>query len=322
MDAGRLALHPTATPLEAALTAFLLDREARRCTPKTLEHYLYTVGGFVAFLAAQSVTTPQAITPHDVRAYLVSLQARGLKDTTQHAHARGIKAWLRWLVAEGDLDANPMDRVAMPRLERRIPPPFTPEDVRRLLAACDRHTARGARDYALVLTLLDSGLRSAECCALRVGDVNLRTGLALVMGKGRKQRQVRVGAKARGAIVRMLGWREDATGDGRGAAPMWMGYDVNRRPRGALTTSGLQSVLRRLGQKAGVMPCSPHRFRRTFALWMLRDGCDLHTLRMMMGHSNLAVLQRYLALSGEDIERAHKLHSPADKLLEESYHGT
>jgi site-specific recombinase XerD len=110
----------------------------------------------------------------------------------------------------------------------------------------------------------------------------------------------------------MLGWHQDTTA----GTALWMGYDVNGRPRGALTTSGIQSVLRRLGQKAGVMPCSPHRFRRTFALWMLRDGCDLHTLRLMMGHSTLAVLQRYLALAGEDIERAHKLHSPADRLLE------
>jgi integrase/recombinase XerD len=68
---------------------------------------------------------------------------------------------------------------------------------------------------------------------------------------------------------------------------------------------------------AGVEPCAPHRFRRTFALWCLRDGMDLHSLRMLMGHSTLAVLQRYLALAGEDLERVHKQHSPADRLLSE-----
>jgi integrase/recombinase XerC len=312
METWRLASHSGPSPLEAALSAFLLDREARRCTSKTLEHDAYTVGGFVRYLQAQGVPDPQAIEPHDIRAYLVSLQHRGLKDTTQHAHARGIKTWLRWLVREGDLAVSPMERVAMPRLEHRIPAPFTPQEVHALLAACRRHLKLGARNYAIVLTLLDTGLRASEFCSLRVGDVDLRSGLAMVMGKGRKQRQVRVGAKARGAIVRMLGWHQDTTA----GTALWMGYDVNGHPRGALTTSGIQSVLRRLGQKAGVMPCSPHRFRRTFALWMLRDGCDLHTLRLMMGHSTLAVLQRYLALAGEDIERAHKLHSPADRLLE------
>ncbi len=66
-------------------------------------------------------------------------------------------------------------------------------------------------------------------------------------------------------------------------------------------------------------PCNPHRFRRTFALWMLRDGCDLHTLRLFMGHSDLTVLQRYLAIAGEDLERAHREHGPVDRLLDANH---
>jgi len=62
------------------------------------------------------------------------------------------------------------------------------------------------------------------------------------------------------------------------------------------------------------MPCHPHRFRRTFALWWIRDGTDLHALRLLMGHRSLAVLQRYLPLAREDIESAHKIHSPVDNL--------
>jgi integrase/recombinase XerD len=292
----------------------MLSREAMRCTPKTLEHYRYTLGAFIEHLEAQGVTEPHAITPHHVRAYLVTLQRRGLKDTTQHAHARGVKTWLRWLEAEGDIDANPMRRVAMPRLDARIPAPFASGDVRALLAACERRTPKGARDYALCLTLLDTGLRAAELCSLTVGSVDMRTGLCVVMGKGGKMRQVRVGARARGAIVRMLGHRQDAAP----GAPLWMGHTPQGAEAGdALSIHGLQTLLRRLGKQAGVTPCAPHRFRRTFALWCLRDGMDLHSLRMLMGHSSLAVLQRYLALAGEDIERAHKAHSPADKLLDE-----
>ena len=308
-----LTLRPqlVGSPLDAALSAFLLDREAMRCTLKTLEHYVYTCGSFVAWLKARNVDNVAAITPHHLRAYLVSLQRRGLRDTTQHAHARGLKTWLRWLVDEGDIAKSPMDRVAMPRLERRIPPPFTPANVQALLASCDRKTAIGARNYAMLLTLLDTGLRASECTGLRIGDVNMRTGLTTVFGKGSKMRTVRVGSKARGAIIRMMGYRSTvANGE-----PLWQGYDVNGGERGALSTRGLQIMLYRLGKRAGVMPCSPHRFRRTFALWCLRDGMDLHSLRMLMGHSDLSTLQRYLRLAGEDIERAHKAHSPVDRLL-------
>ena len=298
--------------LDMSLDAFLLSREAMRCTLKTLEHYSYPLGSFLAYLQEQGVEDAGCITPQHVRAYLVSLQRRGLKDTTQHAHARGIRTRLRWLEKEGDTDRNPMQRVAMPRLEQRIPEPFSPADVRALLSRCDRHTAIGTRDYALVLTLLDSGLRASEIVGLRIGDIDMRSGLCVIMGKGRKMRQVRMGATARGAVVRMLSHRADATT----GAPLWVTYDVCGRETGApLAVHGLQTMLYRLGRSAGVMPCAPHRFRRTFALWCLRDGMDLHSLRMLMGHSGLAVLQRYLALAGEDVERAHKAHSPADKLL-------
>lgn len=304
--------QPVVNTLQAAMAAFMLSREAMRCTPKTLEHYTYTVGGFVGYLGTLDVHDPSEITPPHIRAYLVELQRRGLKDTTQHAHARGIRTWLRWLEAEGDIAQNPMQRVAMPRLEQRIPAPYSPDDVRALLDACDRHSAIGARNHALVLTLLDSGLRASELVGLHVGDVDMRSGLCLVMGKGRKMRQVRVGAKARQAIVRMLAYRPEANA----TAPLWASYDGRgRETDSALTLHGLQTTLRRLGQAAGVEPCAPHRFRRTFALWCLRDGMDLHSLRMLMGHSTLDVLQRYLALAGEDVERAHKAHSPADRLL-------
>jgi len=312
------------SPLRACLQAFLLDREAARCSAKTIIHYEGTAGRFVDFLEARGVRAVGGILPQHIRAYLVGLQARGMKDTTQHAHARGIKAWLNWLVAEGDLAESPMRRVSMPRLEKRVPEPFSREEMGCLLAACGqvggkshlqvgrptcgRGTADGARDYAILLGLLDTGLRAAEFVGLRVGDVDMRTGLITVVGKGRKQRVVRLGARARGALLRYLAGR----GDAAPGEPLWARAGDGR----GLTVNGLQNVLRRLGVRAGVAPCSPHRFRRTFAVWCLRDGMDLASLRMLMGHADLTVLLRYLALAREDVERAHRDHSPVDRLLD------
>jgi hypothetical protein len=76
--------------LQVPLSAFMLSREAMRCTVATLSHYRYTAGGFVAWLAEQGAKTA----PDHIRAYLVSLQERKAKDTTQHAHACGVTTWL------------------------------------------------------------------------------------------------------------------------------------------------------------------------------------------------------------------------------------
>ena len=86
--------------------------------------------------------------------------------------------------------------------------------------------------------------------------------------------------EARGAISIVLAFRSNAEeGD-----PLWASYSLSGTEIGALSVHGLQTMLARLGRKAGIMPCAPHRVRRTFALWMLRHGCDLHSLRMLMGH--------------------------------------
>lgn len=109
MSGAQLTLQTSRVSLLYSLfQGFLLDRQASHCTAKTLEHYRYTVGGFVAWLKGEGVTSVGTITPHHVRTYLVSLQRRGLKDTTQHAHARGIKTWPNWLAREGDWDASPL----------------------------------------------------------------------------------------------------------------------------------------------------------------------------------------------------------------------
>ncbi|MGQ9676559.1 MAG: tyrosine-type recombinase/integrase [Chloroflexota bacterium] len=293
------------------MQAFLLDRQASRCTPKTIEHYTYTVGSFINYLRQHNVNDITEIKPTHIRSFLVSLQDRGLKDTSQHAHARGIKAWLNWLVQEDELEYSPMNKVRMPKLAKRIPPPFRPDDLRKLLGACDRKTARGARNYAIMLCLLDSGMRAEEFVALNIGDIDMRNGMTLSVGKGGKMRQVRMGSRARAAILKMLRFRPGALPE----EPLFVGYNgLTNEITGRMTKSGLQTTLVRIGRSVGVTPCMPHRFRRTFAIWCLRSGMDLERLRILMGHETLAVLKQYLAIAGEDVETAHREHSPADNL--------
>jgi site-specific recombinase XerD len=203
----------------------------------------------------------------------------------------------------------------MPKVEKRILPPFTEEDLHRLMSSCTRWDTVGLRDYAILLSLVDSGLRAEEFCSLKVGDLNMGDGTLTVRGKGGKYRQVRLGAKARGAIARMLAARQKAEGsDVADEAPLWPSYGLTNRENGALRSTVLRQMLQRLGDRANVHPCSPHRFRRTFALMCLRAGMDLHSLRLLMGHSDLQILQRYLALDGSDAARAHEKFSPGDRL--------
>ena len=291
-------------PLPTCLDMFLLHQEASHHTPRTIQFYRYNLSRFLAFLQERGIQFPNEITPHHIRQFLVSLEHRGLKDTTIHSFARPIKTFLNFLVVEGILEASPMRNVSMPKLEQRILPPFSKDDIQKLLTTCSRDWY-GLRDKAIILCLLDTGLRAAEFVGLNVGDID-DDGTITVHGKGGKDRYVHAGALARKALMRYLATR----GHLPPHAPMWIGRTGKR-----LTGNGLFQILRRRGRQAGVWPVGPHRFRRTFAIWSLRNGMDVYHLRAILGHADLQMAQRYLALLKEDIIQAHQRASPVDRMI-------
>jgi integrase/recombinase XerC/integrase/recombinase XerD len=279
---------------------FELDNRARRLSPRTLEHHAFYLGRFFAWCEGQSVTHLHQVTPVHLRAYLVFLQEQEWSDWSIHGAARDLRRFFRFCLAEGLIAVSPMTRVKMPRTPRTILPAFTAEDVDKLLAA-----ANTQRDKALLLFLLDTGARAAECAALNLADVDPRTGVVHIRhGKGDKARYVFMGGRTSKAIMRYTMGRERSSG-----AALWL-TDAG----GRLTLEGLRMVLRRVGKRAGVDHCHPHTFRRTFALWSLRAGMSIYHLQRLMGHADITVLRQYLDLVTEDVQAAHQAAGIVDRL--------
>jgi len=293
----------TSSALILAYESFLLDAEARRLSPKTLRYYRQQLLPFIQSLKGQGVRSPQGITAHHIRKYLVGLQRRGLSNGSQHAAARAIRAFCNFMVMEEMMEGSPMQRVKMPKVDKTILPSFTPEEVHRLLKAC-----KYVRDRAIVLCLLDTGCRAAEFVALNIGDVDLRSGAVKIKrGKGGKQRVTFLGSQARKALVKHLMER----GEYSPRDPLWASMHTGDR----LTYHGLRMLTRRLEKETGIDHCHPHTFRRTFALWSLRAGMNIYALQQIMGHSDLQILRRYLALVEEDLLDAHQKHGAVDNML-------
>lgn len=288
---------------EQAFQMFMLDAESRRLTNSTKRFYRQRLGRFFSWCLTQNVSQVDEVSPHLIRAYLVTLQDRGLADHTQHAAARAIRTFFNFCVAEEFLSDSPMKRVRMPRLDKRILPAFEKEEVQRLLAVCDNQ-----RDKTIVLCLLDTGCRNSEFIALDGGNVDLKSGAVYVhQGKGRKDRVTYLGAAARKQLMRYYTER----GTPGETDPIWLSFNNGER----LTTWGLIQLMGRLGDKAGVEHCTPHTFRRTMALWSLRNGMNIYALQQLMGHSDLTVLMRYLALVENDLKNAHDSYGAVDSML-------
>jgi integrase/recombinase XerD len=248
---------------------------------------------------------------------------RPLSMKTVRNHWVSLSAFFSWFTLEFGGD-NPMKRVPVPKIQKRSVDPISKEEIEALLKACSyseeantkfrqsfkmrRPTA--LRDKAIILTLLDTGLRAGEFCALNVGDFDMKNGRLTVKdgdeggSKGGKGRQVYLGKTARKALWRYLADREDQEDH---EAPLFL-----TKTDRAITPNGLRLLTTSLAEKAGISHCNPHRFRHTFAITYLRSGGDVFTLQSLLGHSSLEMVRHYANIAQIDVEAAHRRASPVD----------
>lgn len=290
--------------LADAYAIFLIDRKVRGFTPTTLRYYEQKLGAFVTWADNSAGRTMAQIDAPIIRSYLVSLQERGLKSGTIIGATRALRAFFSFAVAEGMIRTSPMTTIPNPKTARRILPALSPDDVRKLLIA-----AREVRDRAIILFLLDTGLRAAELAKLDGGDIDLRSGAVRVReGKGRKDRMVYLGSGSRRALLSY--YNADGWPDADEAV-----FRATRTGK-RLKDSGVRQMLDWTAAAAGVTAeCTPHTFRRTFALECLRGGMNIHALARLMGHADIQVLRHYLALVESDLKAAHETAGPVDRFL-------
>jgi integrase/recombinase XerD len=287
--------------------SFYQAKKVEGVSAYTLTFYKQQLGHFLQYCEAQVIDQLAQITPNFIRSYLLWLEENGHNSGGQHAAYRVLKTFLRWYEFEREPEGwrNPISKVKAPRLTEEPLEPVEILDVQRMANTCDG-SFLGRRDKAILLCLLDTGLRAREFLQLDLEDIDLFTGSVLVrLGKGRKPRTVYIGSHARKALRAYLRERADTL------PRLWVTDDETSR----LTYGGLRPILKRRAKTIGIIPPTAHDFRRAFALTMLRNGVDLVTLSRLMGHTSIKVLQRYLKQLPEDLQEAHRRGSPVDNMM-------
>jgi integrase/recombinase XerD len=235
-----------------------------------------------------------------------------------------LKSFFTWAHQREFIDSNPTDAVPRPKFIDKPVDPFTREEIERLLQACKHsrlsepkgrqsfRTVRPTyrRDEALILFLLDTGVRASELCALRLCDVDMSTGEVTIQhgkeggAKGAKGRTVFVGKATRRTLWRYLVERGVQADD-----QTLLFTTIEEKP---LNRDSLRLIFRRLGKAAGVKKCHPHIFRHTFAINYLRSDGDVFTLQTLLGHASLEMVKRYARIATIDLQRSHGRASPVD----------
>ena len=286
---------------------FLASKIAAGRSKKTVSYYQDTVRKFLA-----SVGKPyNEVTADDIRLYMAKrLMNDGVSKTTVNNERRNISAFFAWLRTEEIITKNPMNKIEQFKVTKEKKQAFSPMDLEKIRAACLTN-----REKALVEFLASTWCRISEAMSVKIEDI--KDDKLTVLGKGDKYRTVYLNARAQIAVKLYLSERSDGNPylfPRAAYAGRISEFDKNRewyknkdqvdssRP---MDVSSAESLIRKIGKRAGVENVHPHRFRRTGATMALRAGMPLTTVSKILGHENIGTTQIYLDISDEELQEAH-----------------
>jgi integrase/recombinase XerC len=302
--------------MHEALAEFLrhlaLEKNASAHTVKSYREDLTQAVGFFQERLGDKQAGPERLTSRVLRAYLVWLHEQGYAKSTVARRVAAVRSWCRFLCRQGTLTGNPADGLRSPRQDKKLPHFLSVEDLQRLLASPPTDDIQGVRDRAILETLYSAGLRVSELTGLDLGDLDLDDGVALVRGKGKRERLVLLGPQAKEAMGRWLEARGGLAGRRAGGrktpAAVFLSYRGTR-----LTSRSVGRLVEKYLAQAGLDPrTSPHTLRHSFATHLLDRGADIRSVQELLGHRSLGTTQVYTHVTTNRLrESYHKAHPRA-----------
>lgn len=286
-------------------------RFERRVSDRTVEAYLRDCERMVRTVVELGRRNPADLGLGDLRKHLSGLSEQGLAASTLARCRSALRTYFRFLLSEGHVERDPTEGLEAPARGRPLPHVLTYEGVLAILEAVPIEDDMANRDRAMLEVLYGSGVRISELIGLRVRDLLLDEGLAVVRGKGDKQRLVPLGGSAARAVRRYL--RDTRPGlDSRGQSGGAVFLNHHGRP---LSRTGAWKIVRRhvdaakaAGARLGHV--TPHTFRHTFATHLLENGADLAAVQEMLGHADISTTQIYTHVDRTYLREEHRRFHP------------
>lgn len=273
----------------------------------TLDAYRSDLEGFIEWLLSRGADL-FLVKHRQARAYMSALGNDGYAKTSINRKLSAIKSFYRWLVVEGELDADPLSTVSGPKKERRLPRRLVAEDIARLLGVWDTGEAKGVRNRAILELLYASGARISEVASMNVGDVDFAERQIKVLGKGSKERIIPIHDMAARTLEIYLGAprQELASASKTHADTLFLSSRGN-----PMSAAAIRRMFKESLALAGLDEnLTPHDLRHSFASDLVEGGADLRTVQELLGHASLSTTQIYTHLSASHLKEAHARAHP------------
>jgi len=312
--------------LDECINRYELSNRAEGKSPKTIDWYTAMLRLFSRYLSEKvnrdSIAAFNIGTVKDYMLYLRSKrrfqghpytpqQNKPLSPKTVQCHVRVLKAFSSWLYADNYTTENRLKNLKLPKAPIKNIEPLTPEEIKQVMASINKNSPTGLRNHGIFVTALDNGVRASEIVSIALGYLNLKEGYLKVMGKGGKERIVPIGK-----FVQMTLWHYMNQVRPKPADPECDNLFLSRNGK-PITVNAIKLMFTRLSKSSGVERLHAHLCRHTFAINYLLNGGDIFSLKEILGHTTLDMVNHYLHFTSSQITDRHHKYSPMDKLHNE-----
>jgi integrase/recombinase XerC len=282
-------------------------RIEKNASDYTQRHYQQDIVQFINFMRQQAIPSFAAVSYLHIRKYLADLQGNDYAKRSIARKLSSLRSFYRYLMREEFVAESPMSGVSTPKLDKKLPQFMYIQEIEDLFQGVDLGTPLGLRDRAILETLYSSGIRVSELVGMNLSSADLRNGMALVFGKGAKERMVPLGGYAISAIQVYL----------ERSRPMLLKRDTDEKALflnhrgGRLTDRSVRRLMDHyLMLTAKSKNISPHTLRHSFATHLLEAGADLRAVQELLGHANVSTTQIYTHVTKDRLRTVYQQTHP------------
>ena len=278
----------------------------RGLSDNSIKSYDYDLILFKKFLITNKINdTPLNCKSETIKNYLYK-SFSDKKSISQARSISAIKSFFNYLIFEGYIKDSPISNIESPKQEKKLPKVLTEEEIKKLINSIDLNHDFGQRNKTIIEILYGTGIRVSELINLKLSNIFFKENIIKVIGKGNKERFVPLGEIASNELKIYINNRNRLKIDSKSSDILFL----NRYGRG-LTRSMIFKIISDASKRVGLdKKISPHTLRHSFATHLIKNGADLRTIQMILGHESITTTEIYTHLDTLHLEEVLKKYHP------------